>query len=179
MEDHPGGGSATIARVVHNLPAACGSRIVKMSDLEGMDKGDAAVVAFIDDFSGTGDQFEDWWFSVEPLIRPRGIPVVIGLLVVTTQARERIQGFVEHVVSVKELEGRFNVLSTECTDFDQAEKETMIQYCGQTGCDLMYVMGYGASGLLLAFTHGCPDNSLPILWHGFGNWRSLFIRYAI
>lgn len=179
IEDHPGGGSSTIARVLYHLPAIRGSRIVKMSDLEGMDKGNARAVAFFDDFSGTGDQFEDWWLSVEPLVRPLGIPVVIGLLVMTTQARERIQSFVERVLSVRELNGRYNMLSPLCTTFDNGEKEALTQYCRRTGCGLMYIMGYGSSGLLLAFTHGCPDDSLPILWYDSGNWRTLFRRHAI
>ena len=26
-------------------------------------------------------------------------------------------------------------------------------------------MGYGSCGLMISFQHGCPNNSIPILWY--------------
>ena len=39
--------------------------------------------------------------------------------------------------------------------------------------------GFGNCGLLLAFKHGCPNNSLPVLWYSRNNWRPFFNRRAI
>jgi hypothetical protein len=82
-------------------------------------------------------------------------------------------------LSVDELDGTANVLSAVCAAFDADEKAVVKQYCEKTGSAAQYVHGRGACGLLVAFKHGCPNNSLPILWWESKNWRSLFKRHAI
>ncbi len=72
-----------------------------------------------------------------------------------------------------------NVISAMSAVFNEAEKEALLAYCRRTNASPEYLRGYGACGLLVAFKHGCPNNSLPILWHNSKVWHALFRRSAI
>ena len=37
-------------------------------------------------------------------------------------------------------------------------------------------LGYGGTGLLLAFEHSTPDNSLPIFWANTNHWKPLLSK---
>ena len=151
-----------------------------MTDLEKLSPDEVAVIVFVDDFSGTGDQLVVWWETVEQLVLPKKADVVVALLVMNGRARERIEQFAKLVISIDELGEEANVLSDENKQFDSKEKDSLLRYCEKTGCDPSYLKGRGECGLLLAFRHGCPNNSLPLLWHEKANkWQALFQRHAI
>ena len=150
-----------------------------MSDLAALRLEASSGLVFLDDFSGTGDHLVEWWQSVEPLVRPVGGAVVVALLVLGGPARPRLEQFAAHVLSVDELHEDDNVFSETRRDFDSVEKERLLVYCRSTGCAEHLIRGYGSSGLLLVFKHGCPNNSLPILWCGSEIWQALFKRRAI
>jgi hypothetical protein len=148
-----------------------------MVDLaEGRDDVDVLVV--VDDFSGTGDSLIEWWQNVETLVRPLAATVVFASLLMTTEAVSRADelGIAFPVV---ELGPEDNILLDSNDTFNSEEKKKILAYCRETGCSAPYIRGYGECALLLAFRHGCPNNSLPILWYGDKEWNELFLRRAI
>ena len=150
-----------------------------MAELEDFPADEIGAIVFLDDFSGTGETLTDWWTNVEMLVRPKQAPLVVALLVLSGSARESIEEFSNIVIAVEELTENDNVLSEGSNILSIQEKESVLGYCQRTGCEEAFCRGYGNSGLLMAFRHGCPDNSLPILWHDSDEWQSLFRRRAV
>lgn len=173
-----GSGSATVVRALRELVRRTPHRVVTMLDVADFGPGDVDAIVFLDDFSGTGDTLVQWWETVEPIVRPNNAAVFVGLLVLNEPARARIEEFAD-VVSVTELGPEANVLAEESNTFSEQQKQQLLKYCHDTGCSPRFERGYGACGLLVAFKHGCPNNSLPLLWHDDGSWRALFNRRAI
>jgi len=173
-----GAGSGTVARILRDRLKSTRHRMLSMLEVASLKRGAVDAIIFIDDFSGSGQTLEKWWENVEPIVRPTNAQVFVGLLVVNERAHERIRAFAE-VFAVEELAASANVLSPENSTFTDEEKPRVFEYCQRTGCGEKYEAGWGQCGLLLAFKHGCPNNSLPILWVHEGQWRSLFNRRAI
>jgi hypothetical protein len=176
---HAGGGAAIIARALVQVPGVLQERVKLMVELEAIPKAEIGAIVFIDDFSGSGQTLSDWWTNVEMMIRPLGVPIVIGLLVLNNMARAKIETFATALLPVEELQEENNVLSPQSVDFQQPEKESILEYCRGTGCGPFLERGYAGCGLLVAFRHLCPDNSLPILWYDSEHWGRLFNRRAI
>lgn len=177
-----GSSSTIIARVLRELSrtgATSGIKVVWMTDLEKVEPDKVSTIVFVDDFSGTGDQLSEWWVNVEQMIRPKKANVIVALLVMNSRARARIEEFANLAISIEELDDRANVLSAQNRVFSRAEKKMLLEYCLKTGCADEYARGRGSCGLILAFRHGCPNNSLPILWHSSRRWHALFLRHAL
>jgi hypothetical protein len=175
----PGSSAGIIARAIREVSGGERPRVVHMADIERLDPASVSVVVLIDDFSGTGQQLFEWWETVEPVIRPKEAEVVVALLVMNERARQEIERFADKTVAVVELDGQANVLSEESGIFSGEGKATILKYCHRTGARAEYVRGRGDCGLLVAFRHGCPNNSLPILWHQSKKWQALFRRSAL
>lgn len=173
-----GSGAAPVVRVLHELVRRTPHRIVDMLHVARIAPGDVDAIVFLDDFSGTGDTLVDWWENVEPIVRPSNAAIFVGLLILNERARSRIEEFAD-VLCVTELGPEANVLSVESTTFSDAQKQQLLKYCRDTKCGPRYEQGYGACGLVVALKHGCPNNSLPILWHESEAWHALFTRRAI
>lgn len=173
----PGGGAETVARVLRSLRDPFRPNVATMVDLHEP-PDDIDFLVFVDDFSGTGDTLASWWDNVETLVRPIGAASVFAALIMTSQALARASELGD-AMSMVELGVEANVLHEESGVFEKAEQQRILDYCVRTGCSNRYLRGYGESGLLLAFTHGCPNNSLPILWYGGEEWTELFRRRAI
>jgi len=173
-----GSGSGTVARVLRDLVRATTYKMLSMLEVSQLSDGAVDAVIFIDDFSGTGHTLEGWWENVEPIVRPINAAVFVGLLVLNDRARERIEAFAD-VMAVEELDSTADVFEPACTKFTNAEKATLLAHCRNTRCGSKFEKGFGQCGLLLAFKHGCPNNSLPILWYRGNGWRPLFNRRAI
>lgn len=155
-------------------------QIKSMADLENLTPTTFNAIVFLDDFSGTGNTLGSWWDNVESIVRPRNVPFAIALLVLNHRARARIEQ-ITRAICVDELDETHNVLSDQSRTFSQPEKEKIVEYCRRTGCTSEYLRGRGGCGLLVAFKHQCPNNSLPILWHNCDrvSWESLFKRYGL
>jgi len=177
LSREPGGGAEIVARVLRSLRNPVRPRIMTMVDL-GEPPSNVDTLVFVDDFSGTGDTLTEWWETIEALVRPLAARAVFAALIMTSGAAERVSEFAV-AASVLELGPDSNVLGDDNAVFDGSEKERIFAYCRDTGCDAALLRGYGECGLLLAFTHGCPNNSLPILWYGDKGWDTLFLRRAI
>lgn len=177
---NPGSGSSVVARVLRDLVRGQ-HRMLSMVDLISLKPGQIEALVFVDDFSGTGNTLQKWWQNVESLVRPTGSAVYVGLLLLNERARDLIEKFA-HVLAVDELLGSADVFSNENRGFSVSEKATLLEHCRRTGCGPEYERGRGQCGLLLSFKHGCPNNSLPVLWFSgkpAKKWRPLFNRRAI
>jgi hypothetical protein len=174
----PGGGAQIVARVLRRITVPLAPRVSDMVDVQRMAPGDVDVLVFIDDFSGTGDTLADWWDNVEAIVRPLAARIVFGALVMTGPARTRAEQFAT-VTVVEQIGPASNVLSDDNKAFAQAEKARILLYCRRTRCSPSFLRGFGNCGLLLAFKHACPNNSLPILWYDARGWNTLFLRSAI
>jgi hypothetical protein len=173
-----GAGSAFVARILRDLIRGTTHRLMSMLDLSRAAPGSIDAVVFVDDFSGTGQTLQTWWENVETLVRPTGAAVFVGLLVLNERARQRVEQL-GNVLAVEELDDTQNIFYPQNQAFSDSEKARIEEHCRRTGCAAKYQRGFGGCGLLLAFKHGCPNNSLPVLWYSGTQWRPLFNRRAV
>src|ERR1700682_5675192 len=173
-----GSGSATVVRGLRELMRGTRHRVVSMLEVSQIQSGAVDAIVFLDDFSGTGDTLVSWWETVESIVRPSNAALFVGLLVLNERARVRIEEFAS-VLSVTELDAAANVLDAESKLFSDDQKAALLKCCTATSCGPRYEKGYGGCGLLVVLKHGCPNNSLPILWYDSPTWRALFNRRAI
>jgi hypothetical protein len=174
-----GSGSATVARLLRELTRGTPHRVLSMFALSRAAPGAFEAIVFVDDFSGSGKTLTDWWETVEPTVRPIGASIFAGLLVLNGAAREPIETFAEGVFSVSELDEDRNIFSAANRHFNQREKDQILELSRTTGAGPEYERGFRECGLLVAFRHGCPNNSIPLLWYEGRRWRALFNRRSI
>jgi hypothetical protein len=174
-----GSGSATVARLLREFTRGTPHRVLSMFSLSRAAPGAFEAIVFVDDFSGSGKTLTDWWETVEPTVRPIGASIFAGLLVLNGRAREPIETFAEGVFAVSELDEDRNIFSAANRQFNQQEKEQILDLSRTIGAGSKYEMGFRQSGLLVAFRHGCPNNSIPLLWYESRRWRALFNRRSI
>jgi hypothetical protein len=133
-------------------------------------------IVFVDDFSGTGEQVCSAWKQGLRELVPEGPRPFLLLITATPAARSRIERETPlEVVSGFELNHRDNLFHPSCTYFSEAEKKILLKYCETVKPD--EPRGHGDCGLLLAFAHTCPNNSIPILHARTKEWDGLFRRY--
>lgn len=145
------------------------------SNLPMENLGPNDTVVFIDDFSGSGRQVIENWPSLQELLT--GSPKVYLLLIAASvQAIEKIQDETDiEVLSsilLSEADGIFN---DACKHFTEDEKTKLLGYCKLA--NLKTPKGFGDAGLVIVFSHTCPNNSLPILHASHQRWQGLFRRH--
>ncbi len=137
-------------------------------------------VVFVDDFSGTGNQFTSTWLQKHPL--PDGSESSFAALalegvimeaffipsVATWRAKSRIAEMAP-TVQVKPahlLPPRYSAMDAS-TSLVTAESrgelhDFLVRYAASAGYSDQHVYGYEECGLALSFEHSTPDNTLPI-----------------
>lgn len=152
-----------------------GELFIHRSDLlrQGLTHDDTVV--FVDDFAGTGNQAVTAWNETLGELLP-GRPRIFLLLVVATDAAvEQIrQQTPMNVRAFRRLRAHDNFFAPECAHFEENEKASVLGYCNLA--EAASPRGYGACGVLLAFAHRCPNNSLPILHSKRVAFRGIFPR---
>jgi hypothetical protein len=172
-------GDVLVARVLRYGGQLPQRQLTQYAHLSSMHAGEWEAVVLLKDFVGTGGQLARWWTdTLEALVLPLEAEVVFGILVLNSLARQRLQPLGPSVVAACELGAVDNVFHGQCNLFSQEEKSTILDYCEQTGAPTHYVRGYGDNGLMVAFDHGCPNNSIPILWYNSESWVPLFSRHG-
>ncbi|MCH7687876.1 MAG: hypothetical protein IH899_14530, partial [Planctomycetes bacterium] len=172
-----GSGAQQVARHLKIIRSVPNSSVVDLLELHRKGPEEVDVVVAFDDFSGTGQTIKEWWELNETIVRTKEAEIVIGVLVLNNRARTTLEEITSQVMTVQELLTDANVLHQDCEAFTSSEKASLLALCRTTGCSEDYVRARGECGLLVAFKHGCPNNSLPILWHNRdGVWESLFQR---
>lgn len=176
----PQQGSSIIARALRDTPGVWPENVIDMVRLEKLKREKMDALVFFDDFFGTGDTLSGWWQRARILVQPKNVPVTLAPLVLNDRARQVARRIADSVLSIEELRDQDNVFEATSLKFEASEKKRLLRYCKATGCDKDCVRGFGSCGLLVAFKHGCPDNSLPILWSNVeGRWEGLFRRSGL
>lgn len=175
----PGSGAMVMSRVFREaIVGRHRYQLVDMLKLAQANPGKYSAVVFVDDFSGTGNTLQRWWATVEPIVRPLDAEVVVALLVLNYRARQKVQSISSRVLCIDELDHAADVFDNACAHFAE-DQGSLLEYAKRTRCSPIYKRGYGDCGLILSFRHGCPNNSIPTLWHESEDWKSLFMRRAV
>jgi hypothetical protein len=175
-----GSGAHQVARYLKSFRDVPNSRVIDLLELHRKDSEEVDVVIPFDDFSGTGQTITEWWENNATLILPKEAELGLGILVLNHLARASLEEITEQIFAIDELSEKYNVFHEDCDRFNEAEKRSLLTLCRGTGCSDAYLKGRGECGLLVVFKHGCPNNSLPILWHSRENrWEAMFQRRAI
>lgn len=138
------------------------------------------TIVLVDDFTGTGDQICEVWNDPEvafsELTAGAG-KVYLIVIAATLIAKNRISQetplllITSHILTEKD-----NLFSKKCPHFSDAEKVIILKYA--TRADKKNPKGYGECGLLVVFSHSCPNNSIPILHAQNSKWEGLFPRQS-
>ncbi len=172
-----GSGAQQVARHLRMVQAVPNGSVIDLLTLHRKSPDDVDVIVAFDDFSGTGETIKGWWDTNESIIRPKNATVVIALLVLNHTARPTLEEITDRIISVNELLADANVFHEQCEKLTAREKNSLLQLCRRTRCSKDYLRGRGDCGLLVVFKHGCPNNSIPILWHTrTGTFEALFQR---
>lgn len=131
----------------------------------------------VTDFIGSGDRIStyldaawrissvrSWWARRDT----KGIKFEIIAYAGTTEG-------VDHIKSHPSAPQVFLVgaCPTISTSFPPAQATIMNELCERYAPKDTEPLGYGASGVLLAFDHGMPNNSPSMLWKSTGSWTAL------
>jgi hypothetical protein len=149
---------------------------------------DLDSLLLVDDFCGTGDQFLTFM----------ALPALTAFLVARPKCRIVYITAAAHqaaLANIRAAQPRIEVIAAETLTADhhfftgtllgqysmQGLKEQFLAE-HQSLCETFKlggnigVFGYKGQGLTYAFSHGTPNNSLPILWHDANGWTPLLDR---
>jgi hypothetical protein len=160
---------------------------ISMRDIPDLRRKADSIIVFVDDFIGTGDAATTFWTGKKEDVdqqRPALVEIVppnakcyLAVAIGYNAGINRIQQNTPLTVLPWQIfTDRDRVFSTANTQFDNAEKQTIMNYCHRTNCASDYVTGYGDTQSLVVFEHNCPNDSLPILWVENASWKGLFSR---
>ena len=147
------------------------------------------VLVFIDDIVATGDSAAQMLQELDSFIaqtvRERQIKVFFACVVALDDGWKSLEGVVESLqtkVDIKAcefLDSSARCFSASSSIFPDEQKRLDARLVAldygkrlEKNCPL----GYGDLELCVAFEHGCPNNSLPVLWSDSVGWKPLFPR---
>lgn len=143
--------------------------------LQGLGPDDTLVL--IDDFVGTGDSVSTAWNESFAELVPDVGQVFLLVAAAVSQGRARVAEETSMTcIAGHELTLGDNFFGTACRSFTEQEKRSMLKYCKRA--NVRDPKGYKECGLVLTFSHRCPNNSLPILHADHNNWTGLFPRHG-
>lgn len=175
--------SSIMARALSGCKGIRPTQIKHQRDLADIPKKPTIrAIVLLDIFSGTGEQINDWWTSTETLLLPwadKSVRLILGILVLNHEAVRTLKVVPVDKLHISYLSKKYNVLSGKSKAFLTAEKNLIKKFCKKTGCSSEYLYGRGKCGLLVVFRHGCPNNSLPILWYKSDRWKNIFLRRGL
>jgi hypothetical protein len=145
------------------------------------------VIVFIDDFLGTGEQFEtlikkeslQWIFSTAYVVYAPFVAHTVGI----THLESKFPGL--KIVASEILESQHSLFSSESrafadnTNSPECAKRFYMDLLRRKGFSFSPTdqFGFGGLGLTYAFEHAVPDNNLPLLWWPENSaWTPLFDR---
>ena len=157
--------------------------------VKAVEEGLVETILFVDDFLGSGGQFEEffhqWCFDKRS---DNGVshfyaPVVAHQKGIDHLAKE-LPGV--SVVSAETFGPSHDFFSAAvwerighngCVTADDA-KSWYLDFGGKRKCapSRVPLLGYGELALTFGFSHSTPNNSLPILWYGSAEWQPLLER---
>ena len=169
-----------------------GNVIEKGKIVEILDKRkENPVLLFVDDFVGTGDSVVENLKEIVSHISSCEKPpsrIVVAVIVATVWGLQKIQSAIDNLP--------FNIEVHACDILDEpdrifVEKSKYFEDANERAAakDIIFSrgkvlkkkapLGYGDCELAVVFEHGCPNNSIPVLWSESAanpKWVPLFLR---
>ena len=135
------------------------------------------TLVLIDDFVGTGDSVcSAWNASFAELVYGIGKVYLIVVAAIDT-GRARIQEQTSMTCFPgQELTSVDNFFAAQCGAFSNNEKAAVLAYCQKAS--RKEPKGYKECGLVVAFQHRCPNNTLPVFHIENRRWTGLFPRHG-
>ena len=158
------------------------SNVFKASELTGdTQKNPNNFFVFFNDTHGTGNQFVGEFKSFIDLIGEQNCAIIC--ITITDIALER---FIKEFPNIAFIQPNFQ--STKCIKKHQSEQKLTqedLKLIEELGVKVYpsHPLGYKDSSLLIAYSHQCPNNTLPIIWANGDNngvdgkgypWKPLF-----
>lgn len=140
--------------------------------------GTVTDLYFLDDFCGTGEQFDKFLVGIKLDEFHRNCPSLQVTYLVTTIHQRAIEfiGSKHPYIKLRwaeRLGNEHGVLQPECltryevagfADKIQQQHDAVVAACGLPGKGSKLATGFGGLGLAYAFAHSTPNNTLPIFW---------------
>jgi hypothetical protein len=135
------------------------------------------ILVLIDDFVGSGDSVcSAWDKSFAEMVFDIG-KVYLVVVAAIHAGRVRVENETSMTcVSGQELTDEDNFFAAQCGVFSNKEKAVVLSYCQRAS--KKEPKGYKDCGLVLAFQHRCPNNTLPIFHIDTNRWTGLFPRHG-
>lgn len=178
-----------VSRLVKRQLAIRPNWVIKPWEIAAHMARGVQVLVFIDDFLGTGKQFEE-------LIEQEGLRWIFGSVYVVYApfaAHESGIAYLNEssryptlrIASAEVLDRRHQIFETDAGVFNDGintidlAKAHYLDLLSRVGIRLSgnETLGFGGLGLSYCFEHAIPDNNLPLLWRqGNPDWLPLFDR---
>lgn len=187
--DAPHKSAHLVSRLMKRQLAVRPNWVAKPWEIPGHVARGAQVLVFIDDFLGTGRQFEElielenlrWIFSKAYVVYAPFVAHEAGINYLKDSTRYPTL----RIIAAEVLDRRHQLFDAEACVFDDGvntpdlAKLHYFDLLNRVGIRLSDEdrLGYGKLGLTYCFEHAVPDNNLPLLWHqGNPDWVPLFDR---
>ena len=156
-----GQGIAQLYRNVNRLRRRR-SQFVDLLELqERLFKLENAMVVFLDDFIGTGQQMSNYWRDVISQYVPEYLPLYLAVAAAFPEGVRRIENETPFTVLIAHpLSSRHQLLGERNTRFTTFQKRTLRRYCEKWE---NRPLGFGGIGALVSFLHGTPNNAPSVI----------------
>ncbi|WP_294359558.1 hypothetical protein [uncultured Clostridium sp.] len=153
-------GDLILYQFIHAMPQF-GKKVKNTWELNGLPE--ESTIVFLDDLIGTGSQSIEYINKKLNLIISPSYSCYLVCLCTTEAGLERVKketnfNVLNAILLNKE---KYEHLSRECTVFNEKEKEVISQINNMLNKNTN--SDYN-KGLLLAFSHCVPNNSMPLIW---------------
>ncbi len=184
-DDPPTKSAHIIARLMKQNLSICESWIIKPWEIQETIRAGIKIYVFIDDFLGTGNQFEDLFIreNLEPALA--NVYAVYAPLVAHESGQMHLQKTFPslRINSVETLDAKYGLFHQNSGCFNDGVNTPNVArdfyknllITKKINVTPPYIWGYGKLELAYAFEDATPDNSLPILWwRKSPSWTPLF-----
>lgn len=175
--------------VKHDTPIA-EQQIMTTSEARRVLSTEQRPILFVDDFAGTGRQFDTTWHDDSG-----GVPSFHGLkqsgsisnaiyapVLATKQACDKIAQRCDGalVLPAQRLSNRYGALDPQTLLFPEHQLPGVETFIRSTSARAKIpedqIFGVGGLALAVGFEHSIPNNTLPIIWWTKNKWAPLFAR---
>lgn len=159
-------------------------RITISNDFKKYDKVDITCVVLLDDFIGSGNTFCTDYVKegIEAWISSKNIAKrYILSTIIMSDGKTKIETSFGNIKIFAQERGKlFDHTKSPLKVFGNAIDYTMVnnKYEKQIKIHKDYLKGFRGSESLIAFTHGTPNNTIPIFWWENNKWIPLLPRHA-
>ncbi len=173
-----------IAREYSRLVKVNQRLIVNPQDIEAAKKDGVKLIIFIDDFLGTGKQFNKFFNEVKDVFDDSITAVYTplaahseGLKSVKENAPNLLLGTAEKLTYSDGLFSQPDGMLADGVNTQHTLKEYYMELARKRlGDKFKGLDGYGNLNLLYGFSHATPNATLPILWAEANNNKTLLVR---